>query len=190
MLAGWGFEPNSAWHWGFGAAGVGMTLGLVQYVLGSRHLGEAGLHPAPAASPREAASLKRAATIWLGGGMLVLVALAIAIATGVLPVTRGAGDGRLRVRPARRHGRASSAGCSFPARGRRWSASGCTSSASSSSPPRSSGRSSSRRGRRSISLPTAARATSSWATSSPAAGGSRSTPCSFSRWRRFSRGSG
>jgi POT family proton-dependent oligopeptide transporter len=28
-----GFDPNSAWHWGFGAAGVGMTLGIVQYLL-------------------------------------------------------------------------------------------------------------------------------------------------------------
>ena len=33
-----GFEPNSAWHWGFGAAGVGMTLGIVQYLLGQRKL--------------------------------------------------------------------------------------------------------------------------------------------------------
>ena len=31
------------WHWGFGAAGVGMTLGLVQYVLGGHRLGRAGL---------------------------------------------------------------------------------------------------------------------------------------------------
>jgi POT family proton-dependent oligopeptide transporter len=30
------------WHWGFGAAAVGMTLGLIQYVLGSARLGEAG----------------------------------------------------------------------------------------------------------------------------------------------------
>ena len=87
ILAGWGLDPNSAWHWGFGAAGVGMTLGLVQYVLGSRHIGSAGLHPAPAASPQEAASLKQAALIWIGGGMLTLVGLGIAIATGVLPVT-------------------------------------------------------------------------------------------------------
>jgi POT family proton-dependent oligopeptide transporter len=29
------------WHWGFGAAGIGMTLGLVQYVLGKRHLAPA-----------------------------------------------------------------------------------------------------------------------------------------------------
>jgi POT family proton-dependent oligopeptide transporter len=31
------------WHLGFGAAGVGMVLGLVQYQLGGKYLGEAGL---------------------------------------------------------------------------------------------------------------------------------------------------
>jgi proton-dependent oligopeptide transporter, POT family len=31
------------WHWGFGAAGVGMTFGLAQYVLGRNRLGRAGL---------------------------------------------------------------------------------------------------------------------------------------------------
>ena len=30
------------WHWGFGAAGVGMVLGLIQYKIGAEHLGEAG----------------------------------------------------------------------------------------------------------------------------------------------------
>jgi proton-dependent oligopeptide transporter, POT family len=33
------------WHLGFGAAGVGMVLGLIQYHLSRRHLGEAGLRP-------------------------------------------------------------------------------------------------------------------------------------------------
>ena len=31
------------WHWGFGAAGIGMTLGLIQYVAGGWRLGNAGL---------------------------------------------------------------------------------------------------------------------------------------------------
>jgi POT family proton-dependent oligopeptide transporter len=33
---------NINWHYGFAAAGVGMCLGLTQYVLGARYLGEAG----------------------------------------------------------------------------------------------------------------------------------------------------
>jgi len=34
---------NINWHYGFAAAGVGMVLGIVQYVLGSKYLGAAGL---------------------------------------------------------------------------------------------------------------------------------------------------
>jgi POT family proton-dependent oligopeptide transporter len=62
------------WHLGFAAAGVGMVLGVVQYVIGGRHLGEAGLRPAPASSPAEAATAWRTATLW-GGGTLAAVAL-------------------------------------------------------------------------------------------------------------------
>ncbi|MGH9387074.1 MAG: peptide MFS transporter [Vicinamibacterales bacterium] len=83
-LAGMGVNPNSAWHWAFGAAGVGMTLGLVQYVLGSRHLGSAGINPTPAASPEAFDKLKRQTMVWLGGVALVLVAVGIALATGAL----------------------------------------------------------------------------------------------------------
>lgn len=34
---------NVNWHYGFAAAGVGMTLGLIQYVLGAKYLGAAGV---------------------------------------------------------------------------------------------------------------------------------------------------
>ncbi|MBI3653670.1 MAG: peptide MFS transporter [Acidobacteria bacterium] len=37
-----GVAPDSSWHWGFAAAGVGMTLGLVQYVWGANRLKEVG----------------------------------------------------------------------------------------------------------------------------------------------------
>jgi POT family proton-dependent oligopeptide transporter len=30
------------WHWGFGLAGIGMVAGVIQYLLGDRHLGEVG----------------------------------------------------------------------------------------------------------------------------------------------------
>ena len=52
------------WHWGFGAAGVGMTLGLLQYVLGGKRLGTVGFLREP---PKEAGKL------WL------LVAVAVAL---------------------------------------------------------------------------------------------------------------
>jgi len=42
FISSMGFSPNSTWHWGFGAAGVGMTLGVIQYVLGRRRLSTVG----------------------------------------------------------------------------------------------------------------------------------------------------
>ncbi len=38
-----GWSPESSWHWAFGAAAVGMTFGLLQYVLTGKNLGNAGL---------------------------------------------------------------------------------------------------------------------------------------------------
>jgi POT family proton-dependent oligopeptide transporter len=40
-----GLNPNNSWHWGFGAAGVGMTLGLIQYVIGRRRISRVGGKP-------------------------------------------------------------------------------------------------------------------------------------------------
>jgi POT family proton-dependent oligopeptide transporter len=88
LITGWGMDPNSAWHWGFGAAGVGMTFGLVQYVLGWRYLGTAGLRPPTASSPEEFAKAKRQATIYISLGALVIVLLAVAVNMGAITVTR------------------------------------------------------------------------------------------------------
>ncbi len=38
-------RPESSWHWGFAAAGVGMTLGLVQYLVHRQRLAHVGLKP-------------------------------------------------------------------------------------------------------------------------------------------------
>src|SRR5471030_2595244 len=62
------------WHIGFAAAGVGMVFGVVQYVLGGKYLGDAGLRPAPSASPAAAARLRTRATV---GGAAAVAAVAI-----------------------------------------------------------------------------------------------------------------
>jgi POT family proton-dependent oligopeptide transporter len=46
FISSMGFSPTSAWHWGFGAAGVGMTLGIIQYLLGRKRLAHVGDRPA------------------------------------------------------------------------------------------------------------------------------------------------
>ena len=42
FLSSMGFQPTSGWHWGFGAAGVGMILGLIIYLLNQRQLSRVG----------------------------------------------------------------------------------------------------------------------------------------------------
>ncbi|MDI3385831.1 peptide MFS transporter [Streptomyces sp. B-S-A8] len=37
LITGW-LGEHQGWHWGFSAAAIGMTLGLIQYVAGRRHL--------------------------------------------------------------------------------------------------------------------------------------------------------
>jgi len=59
LLASMGFNPESAWHWGFGAAAVGMFLGLVQYVVGGRHLSPEGLRPVRPSDPAVAVRVDR-----------------------------------------------------------------------------------------------------------------------------------
>jgi proton-dependent oligopeptide transporter, POT family len=75
-----------SWHYGFAAAGVGMLLGVIQYVLGGSSLGNAGVEPA-AATPEERARWTRQAAIW--GGLFIALAAVIGIGayTGTVPVT-------------------------------------------------------------------------------------------------------
>jgi len=75
------------WHLGFGAAGVGMALGVIQYVLGSKYLGEAGLYPADAGSPQQLAAQKQQAKRWALGVAVALIAGGILLYSGVLGVT-------------------------------------------------------------------------------------------------------
>jgi proton-dependent oligopeptide transporter, POT family len=42
FLSSIGQDPNTSWHWGFGAAGVGMVIGLIVYVLSKRTLDHVG----------------------------------------------------------------------------------------------------------------------------------------------------
>jgi POT family proton-dependent oligopeptide transporter len=78
---------NVNWHYGFGAAGVGMLLGVVQYVLGDKYLGEAGKHPAAAATPVAGARERRRTILIVSVFGAALVVLGLAAWQGILPVT-------------------------------------------------------------------------------------------------------
>jgi POT family proton-dependent oligopeptide transporter len=89
FLASHGINPASSWHWGFGAAAVGMILGLVQYVLGRRRLGGVGLRPAvtdPAAHARDRRSLLIATVVFAA-----LIGLAFLLRLSISDVTRYVG---------------------------------------------------------------------------------------------------
>ncbi|MDX2143819.1 MAG: oligopeptide:H+ symporter, partial [Rhodospirillaceae bacterium] len=86
-LTGWGLDPTNAWHWGFGAAGIGMTLGLIQYVLGGRALGEAGLKPGGAPTPELAAKYRRQVLIYGAVVFALVAAVGLAAGAGLVAIT-------------------------------------------------------------------------------------------------------
>lgn len=84
LAAGW-LGQRVGWHWGFSAAAVGMTLGLVQYVLGRNNL--VGHKRAEHALPPHA--MRRAMRLMVGG------LLAVAVVAGGLAVTGWLTMGRI-----------------------------------------------------------------------------------------------
>ena len=84
------------WHAGFACAGFGMVIGIVQYMLGGRYLGDAGARPATAGSPAAAAAARRQSIVW----GLVLLAAAVIVGGGAY--TGAAADHRHPDRRRRR----------------------------------------------------------------------------------------
>jgi len=75
-------EQKVDWHVGFGTAGVGMVLGLIWYVIGGKHLGDAGRYDGDPAAARSR-------------GRMLLIAIAVvvaAIAAGLYMQSTGALD--------------------------------------------------------------------------------------------------
>ena len=70
LLTGWGLDATHSWHWGFGAAGVGMTIGMIVYLRHWHWLSHIG-HPPEATAPKP----------W---GKLALVALGTVAMLGVM----------------------------------------------------------------------------------------------------------
>ncbi|MGW1815247.1 peptide MFS transporter [Streptomyces sp. NPDC002125] len=84
LVTGW-LGDHASWHWGFSAAAFGMTLGLIQYVVGRRHL--AGRkHSAEYALAPDA--MRRAVLLIVAGVVVAaLVATALVLA-GWLTIDR------------------------------------------------------------------------------------------------------
>ena len=71
------------WHLGFALAGVGMALGLIQYLLGTRHLSARSDVVASPITPAERSAVLRKAAFWLG---LAVVFFGVVALTGHMTV--------------------------------------------------------------------------------------------------------
>lgn len=84
LITGW-LGDHASWHWGFSAAAFGMTLGLIQYVAGRRHLAgrkhaaEYALAPGP---------MRRAVLLIVAGAVVVAVAATALALAGWLTMDR------------------------------------------------------------------------------------------------------
>ncbi|MGE5180765.1 MAG: peptide MFS transporter, partial [Acidobacteriota bacterium] len=72
-----GIDPNWAWHVAFLASAIGMGFGLVQYVLGYRRMGDAGLHPTVPSEPAKAERDRKVLAIILGAIVVLGVVVAV-----------------------------------------------------------------------------------------------------------------
>jgi POT family proton-dependent oligopeptide transporter len=75
------------WHFGFGAAGVGMLLGLVMFIVyAPRTLGDIGMRPTRHADPAVQAKQERRVKLTLGIGLGLLGVVIVLAATGAMPL--------------------------------------------------------------------------------------------------------
>ncbi|HEX3761448.1 MAG TPA: peptide MFS transporter [Kofleriaceae bacterium] len=88
FLSSHGLDPNLCWKVAFAMPSLGMAIGLIQYALGYRKLGDAGLRPTVPADPARAARDRRI-LVGVIGGMVGLVVLGLAIHRYVVAITSG-----------------------------------------------------------------------------------------------------
>ena len=75
------------WHWGFGAAGVGMALGLLVYWLTShRTLGPIGVAPTRLSDPTAQAAQERSVKFVVGAGLGIIAMFFVLAATGLITI--------------------------------------------------------------------------------------------------------
>ncbi len=85
LITGW-LGEGYHWHWGFGAAGVGMVLGLIQYRAGQDHLGDIG-HLRTDKSPDEVAALSRTFFGSFAAVVAVIATFALLVSNGTIALT-------------------------------------------------------------------------------------------------------
>jgi POT family proton-dependent oligopeptide transporter len=86
LACGWVAE-RIAWRLGYGLAGLGMVAGLVQYVIGYKYLGTAGLYPATRVLPVVRPHQNGRAWLWGMAGLAVLAIFVGSVRSGAFNLT-------------------------------------------------------------------------------------------------------
>ncbi|MCF2129368.1 peptide MFS transporter [Strepomyces sp. STD 3.1] len=84
LITGW-LGEHQGWHWGFSAAAFGMTLGLIQYVVGRRHLAGRKHAAEFALAP---AAMRRAVWLMVGGTLAFAALCGLLAGVGWLTMDR------------------------------------------------------------------------------------------------------
>ncbi|HMU61848.1 MAG TPA: peptide MFS transporter [Gemmatimonadales bacterium] len=86
VLEGMGFNPATSWNWGFGVGAIGMLFGVIQYRLGWKHFGDAGIHPSVPPESEEGRSARRQLGRGIVGFLAVVAAIAVLVQQGMVSV--------------------------------------------------------------------------------------------------------
>jgi len=84
VLEGMGINPSTSWNWGFGVGAIGMFFGVIQYRLGWKHFGDAGIHPSVPPESDEGRSARRQLGIGIVGFLAVVAAIALMVRQGIV----------------------------------------------------------------------------------------------------------
>ncbi|HTC25309.1 MAG TPA: peptide MFS transporter [Gemmatimonadales bacterium] len=87
ILGSVGIRPESSWHWGFAAAAVGMLFGIVQYLAGWKHLGDAGMNPVASSDPADRGKNRGTLRNGIVGTLLLVLGIVVLGRMGILHVT-------------------------------------------------------------------------------------------------------
>jgi POT family proton-dependent oligopeptide transporter len=86
LIVGWVGEKVN-WRLGFATSAIGMLIGVVQYLITSKYLGDAGRHPTRSGSVEKDRGQKRNAGFITSAAVLVFVVLASLNSRGVIKIT-------------------------------------------------------------------------------------------------------
>ncbi len=86
IICGWVGEKVN-WHLGFAISGVGMVAGLIQYWMGGKYLGEAGLYPSTSGDVAKDRAQKRNGAIAAIGALVAMGVLVALNSAGTIEIT-------------------------------------------------------------------------------------------------------